>query len=169
MSYQFKVGDKVQRQEVWRDTYWCTGQVPDAINIVQNVRVDSCGGGQELQLRDTDGRLWYWDASRFDLVQTFKEEGSARSTDPDTSKTAAKIKRTPLRERILYIMYGGAISLPRSEGWTGKELSEYLEVPLNSITPRFAELAGKSASYRRDAVIKDSGLRRDGQIVWVLA
>lgn len=42
---------------------------------------------------------------------------------------------------------------------TGKELAYYVAAPLNSVTPRLAEL-------RRAGVIKDSGQRREGQIVW---
>ena len=45
---------------------------------------------------------------------------------------------------------------------TGKEIASLTGHPLNCITPRFAPL-------RRNNLIKDSGVRRDKQIVWVLA
>lgn len=91
--------------------------------------------------------------------------GRARDTDPATSVAAAKTRRVTLRQRILNCMTTHTFNLT---GWTGKELATYMDVPLNSITPRFAELAGTAKSYREAAKIKDSGQRRDGQIVWVL-
>lgn len=86
--------------------------------------------------------------------------GRARTTDPDTSHKAARVKRKSLRERVLLHMQREWIS--KYPGWTGHEMAESLDCPLNSITPRFAELV-------RDGSIRDSGQRRDGQIVWVLA
>lgn len=83
--------------------------------------------------------------------------GRARTTDPSTSHKAAKIRRLNLREQIIdKLRYNFACT-----GWTGKELALHMDRPLNSITPRFAELV-------RDGSIRDSGQRRDGQIVWVL-
>ena len=87
--------------------------------------------------------------------------GLARNTDPSTSHKAAKVRRTSLRDRIVIAMGGGYYE-PRPEGWTGKELAQHLDCPLNSITPRFAELV-------KAIRIKDTGQRRDGQIVWGLA
>lgn len=86
------------------------------------------------------------------------EAGRARANNPDTSKKAARIKRTPLRQRM-YLCFVNACYGTQETGWTGKELAAHLDAPLNSVTPRFAELR---------AFIKDSGLRRDGQIAWVL-
>ena len=83
--------------------------------------------------------------------------GRARTTDPATAIAAARIRRLSLRELIVDKMrYNFTYN-----GWTGKELAVHLDRPLNSITPRFAELL-------RAGAIKDSGQRRDGQIVWVL-
>lgn len=85
----------------------------------------------------------------------------ARKTDPSTSQHAAKPKRTGLRQQVFNVICGGHYE-PRAIGWTGHEIAELLGVGLNSVTPRFAEL-------RRAEQIKDSGQRREGQIVWVLA
>lgn len=104
----------------------------------------------------------------FELVRTAAEEAKlracgrdripARKTDPSTSQQAAKPKRTGLREQVL-----AAIAAAKSTGLTGHEAAQEIGLlRLNSITPRFAEL-------RKAQRIKDSGQRRDGQIVWVLA
>lgn len=108
---------------------------------------------------------------RFKLVRTAAAEAKlraferdrvpARKTDPSTSQQAAKPKRTGLRQQVLNVICGGHYE-PRDAGWTGHEIAELLGVGLNSVTPRFAEL-------RKAGQIKDSGQRRDGQIVWVLA
>jgi hypothetical protein len=79
-----------------------------------------------------------------------------RRNDPDTSKVAARKCRGSLRQRIRDAMTDVPLS------WTGKEMAAALDCPLNSVTPRFAEL-------RRAGVIEDSGVRRYGQIAWVLA
>jgi hypothetical protein len=55
---------------------------------------------------------------------------------------------------------GGDSDLPT--GFTGKDIANFTGEPLNCLTPRFAPL-------RRKGLIKDSGVRRDKQIVWVLA
>lgn len=105
---------------------------------------------------------------RFKLVRTAAAEAKlraferdripARKTDPSTSQKAAKPKRTGLREQVL-----AAIAAAKSTGLTGHEAAQEIGLlRLNSITPRFAEL-------RKAQKIKDSGQRRDGQIVWVLA
>lgn len=89
----------------------------------------------------------------------------ARNDDPATSHEAAKVKRVGLREKMAQVFEQDTLDRgldPIITGWTGHELAEYLDAKLNSVTPRFKELltAGK---------IKDSGLRRDKQIVWVRA
>lgn len=90
------------------------------------------------------------------------EEARARNTDPQTSHQAAKVKRVGLREKIAQVFEEDKASDPFIKGWTGHELAEYLDAKLNSVTPRFKELATAGK-------IKDSGLRRDKQIVWVRA
>lgn len=79
----------------------------------------------------------------------------ARNTDPDTSKAA---KPLPMREQVYNFIKDQA-----GRGATADDLGyNFGTHRLNSITPRFAEL-------RKAGRIKDSGQRRDGQIVWVLA
>lgn len=102
---------------------------------------------------------------RFKFVRTAAEEAKlraferdripARKTDPSTSQHAAKPKRTGLRERINQYMCLGTAA-------TGEEIAAALDARLNSVTPRFAEL-------QRAGILKDSGERRNGQIVWVRA
>lgn len=102
---------------------------------------------------------------RFELVRTAAAEAKlqaferdrvpARKTDPSTSQQAAKPKRTGLRERINQYMCRGTAA-------TGEEIAAALDARLNSVTPRFAEL-------QRAGILKDSGERRNGQIVWVRA
>ena len=102
---------------------------------------------------------------RFKLVRTAAVEAKlraferdripARKTDPSTSQQAAKPKRTGLRERINQYMCLGTAA-------TGEEIAAALDARLNSVTPRFAEL-------QRAGILKDSGERRNGQIVWVRA
>ena len=79
----------------------------------------------------------------------------ARKTDPDTSKAARPL---PMREQVYNFIKDHG---PR--GATADDLAyNFGSHRMNSITPRFAEL-------RKAGRIKDSGQRRDGQIVWVLA
>ena len=81
---------------------------------------------------------------------------TARKNDPATSKGNKRVNR--YEHAVLNVLsQGGAAA-----GMTGKEIARYHDVPLNCITPRFAPL-------RRKGLIKDSGVRRDKQIVWVLA
>lgn len=87
------------------------------------------------------------------------QPGPARSTDPATSKGKRKVNKY---EQAVLVTLSGGYYEPRESGWTGKEIAEYTSNPLNCITPRFAPL-------RRKGLIKDSGQRRDRQIVWVLA
>lgn len=88
--------------------------------------------------------------------------GQARNADPDTSKAAAKVPRSSLRKRMTEFFACSKDSLGPDAGWTGHELVSPMSAPLNSVTPRLAEL-------RRASVIKDSGRRVNGQIVWVPA
>lgn len=77
----------------------------------------------------------------------------ARLSDPLTSHHAAlKVKAPPLRVRI-------EDTLRAHGNFTGTELAHTLNARLNSVTPRFAELA-------KAGRIKDSGRTRNGEIVW---
>ena len=153
MSHEWKVGDKFIRVST---NEYASGRHGEAGYQGVVTRVASYG------VDDEDGNFHCHQFIRplFDR----KPEHPARpvrSTDPDTSKAAAKPKRTPLRERVAIVINGGHYE-PRQQGWTGHELAAQLQAPLNSVTPRLAEL-------RRTGRIKDSGQRRDGQIVWVVA
>ena len=79
----------------------------------------------------------------------------ARANDPATCKGKRKVNK--YEQAVLFVLYGNK----RHPGYTGKEIAEATGNPLNCITPRFAPL-------RRKGLIKDSGVRRDKQIVWVL-
>ena len=106
-----------------------------------------------VYLKELDGG-WYF--SRFELVDDGR---TSRTTDPVTSKGKRKVNK--YEQSVLAIMNGGHYE-PRPQGWTGKELAAESGHPLNCITPRFAPL-------RRKGLIKDSGVKRDKQIVWCLA
>lgn len=76
----------------------------------------------------------------------------ARTLDPATSKSKRKASR--YAEAVVFLLG------MNPNGLTGKQMAELSGFPLNCITPRFAPL-------RRKGLIKDSGNRRDKQIVWV--
>lgn len=78
----------------------------------------------------------------------------ARKTDPATSK--GKVNK--YEQAVLSILNG----LYEGQGYTGKQIATLTGHPLNCITPLFAPL-------RRKGLIRDSGVKRDKQIVWVLA
>lgn len=91
-----------------------------------------------------------WHHSRFESVT---ETPAARANDPVTSKGKRKVNK--YEEEVL-----AQLSIVGPS--TGKEIASLSQQPLNCITPRFAPL-------RRKGLIKDSGIKRDKQIVWVLA
>lgn len=82
-----------------------------------------------------------------------KVKTSTKRTSIEANK---KVKRASIKDHIIIEL------LFSPHGMTGTEIAERTTLRLNSITPRFAEL-------QRELAIKDSGQRRDGQIVWVLA
>lgn len=153
---KFKVGDKVRRLPEYLGVLgWPHGStVKEVIGIVS--------GGSHLRFDDDFAGGW-WD-ERFELVEAAPEPApvqhiSSRSNDPATSKAAGKVKRVSLREQLAI-----DFAVCGEQGLTGHEAALRLGGyhKLNSVTPRFAEL-------RREGKIKDSGQRRDKQIVWVLA
>ena len=137
----FKVGSKVKCVSG-------SGQLES--NSIYTVRAVY---GEFVQLKEVTGD-WYHD--RFELVDDGR---TSRTTDPVTSKGKRKVNK--YEQSVLAIMNGGHYE-PRPQGWTGKELAAESGHPLNCITPRFAPL-------RRKGLIKDSGVKRDKQIVWCLA
>ena len=100
-----------------------------------------------VYLKEIDGG-WYH--SRFELVDDGR---TSRTTDPVTSKGKRKVNK--YEEAITQYLCVGCAA-------TGKEIAAATGHPLNCITPRFAPL-------RRKGLIKDSGVKRDKQIVWVRA
>ena len=103
--------------------------------------------GEFVQLKEVTGD-WYHD--RFELVDDGR---TSRTTDPVTSKGKRKVNK--YEEAITQYLCVGCAA-------TGKEIAAATGHPLNCITPRFAPL-------RRKGLIKDSGVKRDKQIVWVRA
>ena len=82
------------------------------------------------------------------------EAPTSRANDPATSKGKPKVNK--YEQAVLNSLAG------RTSGMTGKDIAYDTGHPLNCITPRFAPL-------RRKGLIKDNGIKRDKQIVWVLA
>jgi len=104
------------------------------------------------------GILGGWWEDRFELVNDGVDpavyaQAPARTNDPATSKGKRRVNQ--YEQSVLTYL-----SLYRDDGGTGKEIAGK-HTALNCITPRFAPL-------RRKGLIKDSGQRRDKQIVWVL-
>jgi len=104
------------------------------------------------------GILGGWWEDHFELVNDGVDpavyaQAPARTNDPATSKGKRRVNQ--YEQSVLTYL-----SLYRDDGGTGKEIAGK-HTALNCITPRFAPL-------RRKGLIKDSGQRRDKQIVWVL-
>lgn len=109
-----------------------------------------------------------WLPDRFELVAP--NVPTARANDPVTSKGKRKVNKyeqaviSALEELSAHdarVRPATAHLVIPSIGLTGKEIADHTDHPLNCITPRFAPL-------RRKGLIKDSGIKRDKQIVWVL-
>lgn len=101
---------------------------------------------------------WYHD--RFEIAAA---SPTYRANDPATSKGKRKVNK--YERAVLDMLRGGTNGYSvANKSWalTGKEIASQSGHPLNCITPRFAPL-------RRKGLIKDSGIKRDKQIVWVLA
>ena len=81
----------------------------------------------------------------------------------DVHPVAEKPARRSLRARMFRLVVDAYQAGADGNGWTGKEFAELLDAPLNSVTPRLAEL-------RKAGTIKaHPHMRRDGQIVWIIA
>ena len=137
----FKVGSKVKSSE---------GRGQLKRGVVFTVR---SANESYVYLKEIDGG-WY--PSRFELVDDGR---TSRTTDPVTSKGKRKVNK--YEQAVLNLLRCEPHG-PENAGLTGKEIATYTGHPLNCITPRFAPL-------RRKGLIKDSGVKRDKQIVWVLA
>lgn len=87
----------------------------------------------------------------------YPDVGAVRSSDPDTSAAAAVAVKASSLQSIILLHLSGPLN---NEGMTGKELAAISGKPLNSITPRFAQLRAKG--------LIEAGGMRDKQIVWRL-
>ena len=155
MNDVFKTGDKVK----------CIRQVASlTLGHVYTVEYTT---GRYTYLTDGPPGLWYTD--RFELHTpkvtklTVDVEAdpvpTSRLNDPATSKGKRKVNKY---EQAVLDLLNCEPHGPQNLGLTGKEMAIYTGHPLNCITPRFAPL-------RRKGLLKDSGMRRDKQTVWVLA
>jgi hypothetical protein len=79
-----------------------------------------------------------------------------RNTDPTTSVESSRVSRATIRDRILMAL-GQAACIGRSS----KEVAELIKSPLNSVTPRFAEL-------ERQGLIFCTSVCRDGAYLYKL-
>jgi hypothetical protein len=156
----FKVGDRV-RVLVNCDIYYSSGDVGVISDIDNNFNSPeyhiNFDASRTVYNCPTTGRLWWVCAKEHLELVTAGAEPTTRSNDPATSKGKRKVNKyeqAVLTHLTMVTAYGG--------GATGKEIAKAADHMLNCITPRFAPL-------RRKGLIKDSGKRRDKQIVWVLA
>lgn len=191
---RFRIGDEVRRVKVPNSVNAGNGWTlrVGAVGIVTCIKPPGHGRYQWLELRDVrlnDGEAipentgFGHDSTYFELVRpaarvareaAFERDliprrkaeqtsaaladlqhANARKDDPSTSKQAAKPLRIGLRQLVL-----DAIKAFGMDGANGHEIETRIARSLNSITPRLAEL-------RKAGLIKDSGVRRDKQIVWV--
>ena len=151
---KFKVGDKVVRRAEYR------GRGVDGVPYPHDDKVMTVTGLSYGHVVLDDDCTGGWMEEKFELAPTVPVvEHTSRANDPATSVAAGKVKRVSLREQLAI-----DLAVCGEQGLTGHEAALRLGGyhKLNSITPRFAEL-------RRADKIKDSGQRRDKQIVWVLA
>lgn len=82
-------------------------------------------------------------------VSITPSQAFARATDPSTSHQAAEAvarKAGKIADLILVELGSGGLR-PPTYGLTGKQLAQRTGVPLNSITPRFAQLVRKGLIY----------------------
>lgn len=160
----FKVGDRVKVVNP-RDNYmYYSAGAEGVLTLVDGdiVKIKFDSGKYDT---DSEG-AWWADASGLEIVPEPVQVPTSRSNDPATSKGERRVNKYEQVVFAALVMHRGwyKVGPPaiRVEGMTGKELALFTNLPLNSITPRFAPL-------RRKGLIKDSGERRDKQIVWVLA
>lgn len=156
----FKVGDRVQAVKACH-IYYPVGAVGTVLEVGGSdyyVDFDKAIG---VRVKADGTRNWY-----VQEIIAAPATPTSRSNDPATSKGERLVNKYEQVVLAALVMHRGwyKVGPPaiRVEGMTGKELALFTNLPLNSITPRFAPL-------RRKGLIKDSGERRDKQIVWVLA
>lgn len=152
--YHYKVGDVVQRLSQFQNELgWPHG---DKRMTVTGISADD----HLLFEYEYSGG---WMPERFNLVQVFKEaplpSAMHRSNDRDTAVAASKAMFADLSNKEARVFETIRLS---EFGATGKQIAAATGLALNTVTPRFAPL-------QRKGCIKDSGQRRDRQIVWVAA
>lgn len=145
---KFKVGDKVRRIKEANYCAW-GGRALETLDVGSVVTVTEVF---DNMLTVTGFSAQAGSHERyFELV--VEAAPTARSTDPASSKGKRRINR--YEEAVLrYLIAHGT--------GTGKDIAACEREPLNCITPRFAPL-------RRRNLVKDTGQRKDKQIVWGLA
>lgn len=118
--------------------------------------------GHFLNLNEVSG-AWY--SERFVVLKDRKPAATARANDPATSKGNRKVNK--YEQAVLNALdLGGG----NKATLTGKEIAQLTGHPLNCITPRFAPLRRKGLIKALPAPAPMYGdMRRDRQIVWVLA
>lgn len=156
---KFKVGDRIVRDSsaghsrfgvvLEEGKAYTVASIDYEVNRLSLVEFPSVGPEWSASLWTTATRC---------RMSAHKEayRAAARANDPVTSKGKRKVNK--YEEAVLDILKG----LYKDQGYTGKQIASLTGHPLNCITPRFAPL-------RRKGLIKDSGIKRDKQIVWVLA
>lgn len=162
MSKRFKVGDRVQAVKGCSKFYpaGALGTVVEVSHDDYYVDFDAAIG---VHAKADGTRNWYVaeviSAPMTCKLSAHKAEYRARANDPATSKGTKRVNK--YEQAVLETLAMDA-KLSAPTGFTGKDIAAFTELPLNCITPRFAPL-------RRKGLIKDSGSKRDKQIVWVLA
>jgi hypothetical protein len=147
----FKVGDKVKCIDRGDKTWLTQGKEYAVIGITSRPPLPDM-----VRIIADDNLPNGYYATRFELVQ---DVPTARTNDPATSKGKRKVNKY---EQAVLDCLAITSPDPMYNGATGKQIAKWSAHPLNCITPRFAPL-------RRKGLIKDSGTKRDKQIVWVLA
>lgn len=121
-------------------------------NVVDGVHIEDTSKNCFSMPDGSPGASIWKEAPVTCKVSAHKAEYRARSNDPATSKGKRKVNKY---EQAVLTALAGAHH-------TGQEIAQVTDQPLNCITPRFAPL-------RRKGLIKDSGVKRNKQIVWCLA
>jgi hypothetical protein len=158
-----RVGDRVRRL-----SRWATDALSANEYKVDNTRF--LGYVQEIHLQGQPANTW-WHGDRFARLTSFgaalgqrmeEHKAAYRANDRDTAVAAAGLLTPTLsaKEHTVYEQIRAASRY--ADGATGKEIAQATGLNLNTVTPRFAPL-------QRKGCIKDSGQRRDRQIVWVAA
>ena len=151
----FKVGSLVTLKPEHRlDPLWLSVAVdnPDTAAVVTSI--------------DHEGYLKVLGKWFSPYLMDLEATPTARSNDPATSKGKRKVNKyeqAVLTHLTMLKAYGG--------GATGKEIAASADMPLNSITPRFAPLRRKGLIKPWQVLVNGeySTIKRGKQIVWVLA